>query len=193
MMYIFKKKRSYTHFSDKITLARWLMLAQFSDFRIGTASAPPARVGKVKTPQNLNDMTIGQLMQLSQLTEEDTITGVCRILLAIPAIKLMRCRAVEVIMFVAWVMGEVEKINRLFSKLQVKRTEDEIKAGFDKIDNGAFGLIDWYAKRMGIHDHEEAQKVSWLVVYQCMKIDHDYFVCNRKLMEIQRNAIKRNH
>lgn len=192
-MYIFKKKRSYTQFPAKITLARWLLLVQFSDFKMGTASAPPAMVGKVKTPQNLNDMTLGQLLQLSQLTEQDSITGVCRILLGIPAVKLMRCRAVEVIMFVAWVMGEVDKINRLFSKLQVKRTEDEIKAGFDKIDNGAFGLIDWYAKRMGINDHEEAQKVSWLVVYQCMKIDHDYFVCNRKLMEIQRNAIKRNH
>ena len=192
-MHIFKKKRSYTHFSAKITLARWLLLVQFSDFKMGTASTPPAKVGRVKTPTNLNNMTIGQLLQLSQLTEQDSITGVCRILLGIPAVKLMRCKAVEVIMFVAWVMGEVEKINRLFSKLQVKRTEDEIKAGFDKIDNGAFGLIDWYAKRMGIHDHEEAQKVSWLVVYQCMKIDHDYFVCNRKLMEIQRNAIKRNH
>lgn len=183
----------YTAKRRKITLARWLLLVQFSDFKMGTASAPPAKVGKVKTPTDLNNMTIGQLLQLSQLTEQDSITGVCRILLGIPADKLMRCKAVEVIMFVAWVMGEVEKINRLFSKLQVKRTEDEIKAGFDKIDNGAFGLIDWYAKRMGIHDHEEAQKVSWLVVYQCMKIDHDYFICNRKLMEIQRNAIKRNH
>ena len=69
---------------------------------------------------------------------------------------------------------------------------DEIKAGFDKIDNGVFGLIDWYARRMGIHDHEEAQKTSWLIVYQCMKIDHDYYICNKRLQEIQLNAIKQH-
>lgn len=182
----------YTKNLRKITLKDWLVLVQFSDFQIGTADEPPIKVGKVRTPLTLNDMTIGQLMQLSQLQEQDVIFGVCRILLGIPAHKLLRLQAVEVILFVAWVMGEVEKINRLFSKLQVKRTDDEIKAGFDKIDSGAFGLIDWYAKRMGIHDHEDAQKVSWLIVYQCMKIDHDYFICQRKLMEIQKNAINKH-
>lgn len=183
----------YTQKKRKITLKDWLVLVQFSDFQIGTAEEPPIKVGRVRTPSTLNDMSIGQLLQLSQLQEQDVIFGICRVLLGIPAHKLLRLQATEVILFVAWVMGEVERINKLFSKLQVKRTDDEIKAGFDKIDNGAFGMIDWYAKRMGIHDHEEAQKVSWLIVYQCMKIDHDYFICQRKLMEIQKNAIKRNH
>lgn len=180
----------YTKNLRKITLKDWLVLVQFSDFEIGTAEEPPIKVGRVRTPSTLNDMSIGQLLQLSQLQEQDVIFGICRVLLGIPAHKLLRLQATEVILFVAWVMGEVERINKLFSKLQVKRTDDEIKAGFDKIDNGAFGLIDWYAKRMGIHDHEEAQKVSWLIVYQCMKIDHDYFICQRKLMEIQSNAYK---
>lgn len=180
----------YTAKRRKITLKDWLILVQFSNFQIGTADAPPTKVGRVRTPSTLNDMSIGQLLQLSQLQEQDVIFGICRVLLGIPAHKLLRLKATEVILFVAWVMGEVERINKLFSKLQVKRTDDEIKAGFDKIDNGAFGLIDWYAKRMGIHDHEEAQKVSWLIVYQCMKIDHDYFICQRKLMEIQSNAYK---
>jgi len=189
-LYVRGKKMRYTKKKRKITLKDWLVLVQFSDFQIGTADEPPIKVGRVRTPSTLNDMSIGQLLQLSQLQEQDVIFGICRVLLGIPAHKLLRLKATEVILFVAWVMGEVERINKLFSKLQVKRTDDEIKAGFDKIDNGAFGLIDWYAKRMGIHDHEEAQKVSWLIVYQCMKIDHDYFICQRKLMEIQSNAYK---
>ena len=192
-LYTEEENVRYTKNLRKITLKDWLVLVQFSDFEIGTAEEPPIKVGKVRTPSTLNDMSIGQLLQLSQLQEQDVIFGICRVLLGIPAHKLLRLQATEVVLFVAWVMGEVERINKLFSKLQVKRTDDEIKAGFDKIDNGAFGLIDWYAKRMGIHDHEEAQKVSWLIVYQCMKIDHDYFICQRKLMEIQKNAIKRNH
>ena len=185
-------KRPQRRFSEKTTLARWLLLAQFSSFQLGTAKTPPPKVGKVKTMSNLNDMSIGTLLQLSQLNEKDSITGVCQLLLGIEPKKLMRCRAVEVILFVAWVMGEVEKINRLFKKLDTPRTADEIKAGFDKIDNGVFGLIDWYARRMGIHDHEEAQKTSWLIVYQCMKIDHDYYICNKRLQEIQLNAIKQH-
>ena len=189
-LYTEEENVRYTKNLRKITLKDWLVLVQFSDFQIGTAEEPPIKVGKVRTPSTLNDMSIGQLLQLSQLQEQDVIFGICRVLLGIPAHKLLRLKATEVILFVAWVMGEVERINKLFSKLQVKRTDDEIKAGFDKIDNGAFGLIDWYAKRMGIHDHEEAQKVSWLIVYQCMKIDHDYFICQRKLMEIQSNAYK---
>jgi len=68
---------------------------------------------------------------------------------------------------------EMERIGRLFQSLQGGTSGDEVAAGIDRLDFGAFGIVDWYARRMGIVDHEEVFALPWQRIFQCMKIDHE--------------------
>ena len=47
-----------------------------------------------------------------------------------------------------------------------------------------FGLVDWYAKRMGIQNHDEVMDVCWMRVYKCMDMDTKTQEFNRRLAEI---------
>ncbi len=44
---------------------------------------------------------------------------------------------------------EVERITKLFETTSVVPTPEERRAGVDKLSFGLFGLVDYYATRMG--------------------------------------------
>ena len=71
------------------------------------------------------------------------------------------------------VKSEMERIGKLFQSLQSSNTADEKMAGIDRMNFGTFGVVDWYAKRMGIVNHDEVFATPWQRIYQCMKIDHE--------------------
>ena len=83
----------------------------------------------------------------------------------------------------------MERIGKLFKSLESDKTSEEIRAGIEKLDFGAFGLVDWYAKRMGIVDHEEVFATPWQRIYQCLKIDHE----NAEFEKRYRNIINRQN
>ena len=114
----------------------------------------PATVGRVKTPATLNDLSMGELMQLQGIR-----TG-------------------------KWVAREVERINKLFASASVPPTPEEKKAGYDRLNFGLFGLVDYYALRMGITDHEAVERVPWVRVYKCMDMDARRMVVERRLRKI---------
>ena len=62
--------------------------------------------------------------------------------------------------------------------------DDEIAAGVNDLDSGPFGLVDWYARRMGYKDHDEVLRVPWLRVWQTMKIDADRDDYERRLRDV---------
>ena len=132
----------------------------------------PYSVGGVKTPDSLNDITIGELMELqSAENERELILKCCTILLSLDERNALKSRANEVLGFSVWVSKELERIAKLFQSTTIPPTPEEKQAGVDSLNFGMFGILDYYALRMGIADHEEVEKVKWIRVYKCLDMD----------------------
>ncbi len=179
-----------TNFKDWLFVAS---LARELPFDL-TRMERPFKVGKVETPEDLNGLTIGQLLELSEIRGgKELFFSTCRIVLGMTEEEICQAEAVEVVAFSGWVSREVRKINNLFERINTKPTSREIKAGIKNLQFGVFGLIDWYAQRMRITDHHEVEKVSWLIVYKCLEIDTKRNIYRRKLEEVIQNEHRGNH
>lgn len=142
----------------------------------------PVMLGGKEVPVDLNSLTMGQLMMLQTIdNERDLLLNTSRIIMDVNPEGL---EADKVIGFVLWVSEQVKEIGKMFSSLKVKHTSEEIEAGIDQLDFGMFGLVDWYARRMGITDHEEVEKVPWVRVYTCMKMEIDTMNYEKRLRDI---------
>lgn len=137
----------------------------------------PKTFCKKPVPQDLQGVTFGTLTQLQQApTDNDYLKTCCKlvsVLMGVPADVVASRRAVDVLGVVNMIQAEMERIGKLFKSLQVEKSSDELMAGIEQLDFGAFGLVDWYAQRMGIIDHEEVFKTPWARIFQCMKIDYE--------------------
>ncbi len=165
----------------------WIVCALHSDmkgFELEKLSRP-AKVGKVATPADLNDMTLGQMVEMSMCKNGvQMFYKVCNVMLGLEPKQVDNCKAVEVVRFTGWMIGQIETINKLFDKAKSKPTDEEVKAGISRLKFGIFGVIDWYACRMGITDHEEVTKVPWLRVYKCMDMDNQVKEFNKRLSKV---------
>ena len=93
--------------------------------------------------------------------------------------------------FVGWTFGEVERINQLFQKVRTEPTQREKRAGVERLQFGLFGMLDWYAQRMGIENHDDVLTVPWARIYKCMDMDTRRAQFERRLQEIA--AKEMNH
>ena len=98
-------------------------------------------------------------MNLGMLAEDGMIYGICSIIMGLEAEEVDKARAVDVVRFAGWVMSEVKRINKLFEATNVKPTSQQIRAGINNLKFGLFGVLDWYALRMGYQDHEKVADV----------------------------------
>lgn len=145
----------------------------------------PAAIAGVKTSDSLNDLTMGKLMELQSVSNDaDCLMVPCRVLLGLTSDKVEQCEAVDVLGFSQWVAGEVKRIAKLFESTSVTPTPEEIRAGVDKLSFGLFGLVDYYATRMGITDHEQVEHVPWVRVYKCLDMDAKKIRYERRLRKI---------
>lgn len=145
----------------------------------------PETVAGVKTPESLMDMTLGQMVALSELNDgREMFYKVCAELLKLEPKQVDNARAVDVVRFVGWVCGKVKKINSMFEKIKTKPSDKEVQAGISQLNFGVFGIVDWYAKRMGISDHEQVFGVPWVRVYKCLEMDNKTVMYNKRLQEI---------
>lgn len=150
----------------------------------------PDKVCGVRTPRNLNNLSIGELLHL-QASSADTLVGqIAAVLLKVPARRCLRERADRMLGFVFWVGRELERIAALFAATGGQPTPEEIKAGINELDSDPFDLIDWYARRQGYADQNDAAKVPWVRVYKCMQIDNKHIAYERRLREILSNKNK---
>lgn len=163
----------------------WLLVANHS---IMTAALDiksftrPRYVAHKRTPENLYHITLGQLIELSQAkTGEDAFYFPCRVVLGLTQQQTDKALAVDVVRFAGWCCGQLDKIDKLFGQLKPSRTEEEQQANPPSF--GIFGLVDWYARRMGI-SHEAVEQVAWSVVYECMKMDIESDNYQRRLQRI---------
>lgn len=145
----------------------------------------PVKVGDMPTPDTLNDLTFGQLIKLQSIaTTMDVILSPCRELLGLAEDKIMLCEADQVLGFSMWTAREVERINKLFASTCIQPTPEEIRAGIEQLQFGIFGLLDHYATRMGITNHEDVENVPWVRVYKCLDIDAKRGLFQRRLQKI---------
>lgn len=156
---------------------------------------PPKVFCKVTIPDTLQQATFGTLVQLQQAPKDNDYLKSCcalvSVLTGVDARIVASRRAFDVLGIVNMVQGEMERIGRLFQSLNTDKTSDEINAGIDRLNFGAFGIVDWYAQRMGIVDHEDVFNTPWQRIYQCAKIDHENNEFEKRYRKIIEQRSKR--
>lgn len=152
----------------------------------------PKEVCGAKVPENLNGMTMGQLLELQGCSQEDIMVKAVPIILGVPEKRVQHEQAERVLSFNMFVARELKRIADLFASIVVPLTPLQERAGYGKLDFGPFALIDSFALRMRITDHEEVERVPWIRVFQCMKMDAEREICRRRAEEIQMQEM-RNH
>lgn len=154
---------------------------------------PPATYCKADVPKDLSLVTFGVLTQLQGAAKSnDYLKTCCELVSVLTGVKPERVASTParlVLGIVNMVKTEMERIGGLFQSLQGEHTSEELSAGIDRLDFGTFGIVDWYAKRMGIVDHEEVFNTPWVRIYQCLKIDHE----NNEFEKRYRKIIERKN
>lgn len=155
----------------------------------------PESVCGCKVPESLDGLTFGELLGLQDAAtgnDAASIVGLVRAILKTkrPDRWILRERCDRVFGFLNFVTAELERIGGLFKAIEHKPDADEIAAGIGDLDFGPFGLVDWYARRMGITNHDDVLSVPWLRVYQCMKMDSERDDFERRLRDVINNKYK---
>lgn len=155
--------------------------------------ACPARVGRRAVPQDLNDLTLGQLITLEEIgANTGVFAAIAVVLLGRSPEWAMKAPAMEMLGLRNMVVREQDRIAGLFAMLTREHTAAEIMAGVDKLDFGMFGLADWYARRMGITDHDRVFETPWLRIWQCRKNDIEEADYLKRLQKAQESLAKTN-
>lgn len=145
----------------------------------------PEFIGNKRTLSDLNDITMGQLIMLQSMGDSKDVALIpCKTLLCMEEKEILSAKAETILGFSMWVITEVDRINKLFSSTSVKPTKEEKQAGVEKLSFGMFGMIDHYALRMGIANHEDVEKVPWIRIYKCLDIDSEKAKFQRRLQEV---------
>ena len=186
------KKKEKCGRSRETTFGEWLLLASFAGVKLEKYDTRPAYVGNTSTPPTLDELTIGQLIELGSLDDQNkSLYEICKIVLGLDYSKTKKARAIDVVHFCGWVWNEVDKINKLFESTRVPPTQKEIQAGIKELRFGLFGLVDWYARRMGIQDHDAVLQTPWMRIYKCLDMDNKTKQFEKRYMENETNEYRR--
>ena len=158
--------------------------------RLQEQPCPSTFCGK-EVPENLNALSYGTLDDLRTAAgAEDPISACCNVLLGIEPHQLLNADVNDVFGFLSFIKRELEKINKLFTALHQTYSKEEEAAGIRELDFGSFGILDWYARRMGITNQNEVRDVAWVRIYQCMKNDNMQSEFERRLHKQYMNNSK---
>lgn len=154
----------------------------------------PSTLGGKNLPETLNEASMGEIMVLKRAmningTDIDKIKSAAMTLGIV--VDESKESAEAFFGFGFWVARELERIAKLFNSTRIEPTEEEKQAGVERVNHGDFGILDWFARRMGITSHEEAEKVPWVRYYMCMKIDADNARYERELRKVYSNKHKK--
>lgn len=176
---------------NNTTYGYWRVIARHCNYTIEEGFERPAYIGEVKCPEDLSALTIGQLIEIGETSGADTDYRIIDIVLGMDKEQADNCRATEVVAFLSWIGRQVKRINKLFESIQTRPTAKEKQAGVDNLQFGLFGILDWYAKRMGITNHDEVLAVPWLRIYKCMEMDNKVEQYQRRYNEISMQEARR--
>lgn len=153
--------------------------------------ACPARIGRKEAPQDLDDLTLGQLIQLESIgAEKGIFCAIAEVLLDEDPTWAMSAPALPMLGLRNMVVREQDRIAGLFASLSSEPDVAEVMAGIESLNFGMFGLADWYARRMGISNHDEAFDTPWLRIWQCRKNDKEEAEYHKRLQKIRTNLAK---
>lgn len=152
----------------------------------------PSFICGEEVPENLNMITYGELDDLSRIgVNDDAATRILNILFDLDPIDIYKVNVFDVFGFINFVRDEISRINTLFSSIKISHTSEEIAAGIDDLNFGTFGVVDWYARRMGITNQDEVYSIPWIRIYTCMKNDNEKSEYESRLHKQYMNKIKR--
>lgn len=148
---------------------------------LAEAERPEYVFGK-EVPQTLNTITYGQLDDLSRIAkDEDPAVKLFGVLMNLTPAQVYKLNVFDVFGFANFCRRELSRINKLFEALAPTHTTEEIAAGVKDLNFGTFGVIDWYARRMGITNQDEVYSVAWVRIYTCMKNDYEQSEYEKRL------------
>lgn len=153
----------------------------------------PRCVLGVEMPVDLNSLTFEQLIRLwSVKTSRDLFTAVANEILHKSERDILRADLLPVLGACNFVARELARISELWQSIPSTHTPEELQAGCQRLQFGVFGIADWYARRMGMHNHDEAFATPWVRIYQCMRNDAEEAQYRKRLNEIinQKHKIK---
>ena len=176
---------------NNTTYGYWRVIARHCRYTIPESFERPAYIGEVKCPDNLNGLTIGQLIEIGEANGAEADYRIVEIVTGMDKAETDKCRATEVVAFLSWASRQVKQVNRLFERVQTKPTAKEKQAGVENLQFGLFGILDWYAKRMGITDHDDVLTVPWLRIYKCMDMDNKVEQYQRRFNELSMQEARR--
>jgi len=176
---------------NNTTYGYWRVIARHCNYTIEEGFERPAYIGEAKCPEDLSALTIGQLIEIGEAKGADTDYRIIDIVLGMGKEQADKCRATEVVAFLSWIGRQVKRINKLFESIQTRPTAKEKQAGVNKLQFGLFGILDWYAKRMGITNHDDVLQVPWLRIYKCMEMDNKVEQYQRRYNEISMQEARR--
>lgn len=167
------KKRLDCPYKDFLLLFPYADKAVQEDLlkRLREQPRPEFLCGK-EVPKDLNGISYGMLDDLRTATEDDDPAGACaKVLLGVQPHELFAEDANDVFGFASFITAELKRINKVFKSIKVSYSKEEVAAGVRELDFGSFGVLDWYARRMGITNQNEVRSVAWVRIFQCMKND----------------------
>lgn len=146
-------------------------------------------IGEHTAPANLNALTIGEIMDLSEMQGDSLALFRCcaeKVLhyTISEDAEIMALPAPKVYGFINFVRAELERIKDLFDSIKREPTPEEEEAGISGLNFGMFGLLDSYALRMRITRHDEAAQTPWLNVFAALRIDYKTGEYRKRLNEI---------
>ena len=157
---------------------------------------PPKTIAGHDVPNDLQLITYADLCELQRISRQDAtadkvVTEIVAQVTGCDADDVMGERAIDVMGVVNMVREEIRRIGKLFASLKGDHTSEELQAGVEFLDFGTFGIIDWYARRMGITDHDVAYNTKWQRIYECLRIDKEQADYERRLRQVYNNQHKR--
>lgn len=171
---------------------RWEPYLEDDQVKALKGVACPARIGRRKAPQDLNDLTLEQLVMLEEIgANKGIFAAIAEVLLDRDEDWAMKAPALPMLGLRNMVVAEQDRIAGLFASLSREHEAAEIMAGIEQLNFGMFGLADWYARRMGITDHDDAFATPWLRIWQCRKNDLEEAEYQKRLHKAQHDLNRR--
>lgn len=148
-----------------------------------SAERPVAIAGK-HVPEDLSTISYGMLDDLMSSADADDPAAECaKVLLELTDEEVYNAPARDVFGLSNFCASEIKRINKIFEAIEPAYTQEEISAGVKELSFGFFGVLDWYARRMGIQDQNNVSNVAWFRIWQCMKNDNDIDIYQRRLQK----------
>lgn len=164
-----------------------LILPHVDNFEAWAESLPYPETVAGHAVTQPDALTMGQYLDLSNITPDALIFETARILLPykLPDEVIGCFESVEIIGLVWGIKRAVEQLNAAFESLSPELSNEEKAAGVPEF-GWCMGIIDFASRRFGKTYGEAMQLNAW-EVYQALQIEQETAEYKKRLQEIYRN------